>query len=350
MAATIQDVARVSSVSPSTVSRAFNHSALVNEETRQRIFAAAKVLNYVPNASARSLSIGRTKVIGVLLPLAHGEFFSVLIRGVDQAIVEAKRELLIAGTHNDLASAQSAFRRMNGWVDGFLVVTHNLDHDAFLEAAPDGTPTVFLHAPKPLPGHSSLQTDNLDSACMAVRHLIDEGHRRIAIVKGPETNGEAHERFRGYKKALRQADLPVHPELIYPGDFTREGGMEAARALLSTSNRPTALFAANDDSAIGVMFALTEQGCRIPEDMAVIGFDDIPSAKYQLPSLSTIHVPIIEMGRKAVETLVSAIDDPDGYEPEIFKFKGVLKARASTIGSRYVAETDPPFVALTGTR
>ena len=350
MAATIQDVARISAVSASTVSRAFNHSALVNEETRQRIFAAAKLLNYVPNASARSLSIGRTRVIGVILPLAHGEFFSVLIRGVDEAVVDAKRELLIAGTHNDLASAQSAFNRMNGWVDGFLVVTHNLNHDAMLEAAPSGTPTVFLHAPKPLPGHSSLQTDNQESACLAVRHLIDEGHTRIAMVKGPETNGEAHERFLGYMRALREAGLPIPPELVYNGDFTREGGMEAARALLSQNHRPTALFAANDDSAIGVMFALAERGCRVPDDMAVIGFDDIPSAKYQIPSLSTIHVPICEMGRRAVETLVAAIDDPDGYEPEIFNFKGVLTARASTIGSRYVADADPPFVPLTGTR
>ncbi len=225
MAATIQDVARTSAVSASTVSRAFNHSALVNEETRQRIFAAAKALNYVPNASARSLSVRLTKVIGVLLPLAHGEFFSVLIRSVDEAVVHAKRELLIAGTHNDLASVQSAFRRMNGWVDGFLVVTHDLDHDLFLEAAPNGTPTVFLHAPKLLPGHSSLQTDNLESACLAVRHLIDEGHRRIAMVKGPESNGEAHERFLGYQKALAEAGLPVEPDLIYSGDFTREGGM-----------------------------------------------------------------------------------------------------------------------------
>lgn len=350
MAATIQDVARMSAVSASTVSRAFNHSALVNEETRQRIFAAAKLLNYLPNASARSLSVGRTKVIGVLLPLAHGEFFSVLIRGVDEAVVDAKRELLIAGTHNDLASAQLAFRRMNGWVDGFLVVTHNLNHDDFLEAAPNGTPTVFMHAPKPLPGHTSLQTDNLESACLAVRHLIDEGHDRIAMVKGPETNGEAHERFLGYKKALSEAGLPIDPELIYNGDFTREGGLEAARALLSKGQRPTALFAANDDSAIGVMFVLAERGCRIPDDMAVIGFDDIPSARYQTPTLSTIHVPIWQMGKKAVETLVKAIDDPDGYEPEIFSFKGVLKARASTIGSRYVADAEPSFVPLTGTR
>ena len=185
---------------------------------------------------------------------------------------------------------------------------------------------------------------------MAVRHLIDEGHRRIAMIKGPETNGEAHERFLGYKKALREAGLPIDIELIYDGDFTREGGMEAARVLLSRNHRPSALFAANDDTAIGVMFALTEHGQRVPDDMAVIGFDDIPSAKYQTPSLSTIHVPICEMGQKAVETLVSAIDNPDGYEPEIFHFKGVLKARASTIGSRYVADADPPFVPLTGTR
>jgi LacI family transcriptional regulator len=110
------------------------------------------------------------------------------------------------------------------------------------------------------------------------------------------------------------------------------------------------VFAANDDSAIGVMFALTESGCHIPDDMAVIGFDDIPSARYQTPTLSTIHVPIAEMGRKAVETLVAAINDPDGYEPEIFSFKGILMARASTIGSRYVADADPPLPPLTGAR
>lgn len=350
MAATIQDVARIAGVSASTVSRAFNHSTLVNDETRDRIQVAARQLNYVPNASARSLSVGSTHVIGVLLPLAHGEFFSVLIRGVDEAVVEAKRELLIAGTHNDLASAESAFRRMKGWVDGFVVVTHNLNHDMLLAAAPDGTPTVFLHSPNSLPRYSSLQTDNLGSAYMAVRHLIDEGHREIAMVKGPEANGEANDRFLGYEKALREAGLPIDPAFIFEGDFTREGGIEAARSLLSRNHRPSALFAANDDTAIGVMFKLADHGCRIPDDLALIGFDDIPSARYQIPSLSTIHVPIIEMGKKAVETLVRAIDAPDSYEPEVFDFKGVLKPRASTIGSRYIADTEPAFVPLTGTR
>ncbi|MGD8415147.1 MAG: LacI family DNA-binding transcriptional regulator [Candidatus Latescibacterota bacterium] len=350
MAATIQDVARISGVSASTVSRAFNHSGLVNHDTRERIFAAAKMLNYVPNASARSLSTGRTKVVGVLLPLAHGEFFSVLIRGVDEAVVNFRREMLIAGTHNDLASARSAFRRMNGWVDGFLVVTHNLHLDWLVDAAPGGTPTVFLHSPKALPGFSSLQTDNQVSAYTAVRHLIDEGHERIAMVRGPEENGEARERFLGYEKALREAGLSTDHQLVLPGDFTREGGMEAAKTLLSRNHLPTALFAANDDTAIGVMFTLTEKGVRIPDDLALIGFDDIPSAKYQIPSLSTIHVPICEMGKKAVETLVAAIDDPEDYEPQIFNFQGKLKVRASTIGERYVPDADPPFVPLTGTR
>lgn len=350
MAATIQDVARLSGVSASTVSRAFNNTAPVNQDTRERIYAVAKRLNYMPNASARSLSAGRTDVIGVLLPLAHGEFFSVLIRGVDEAVVDANREMLIAGSHNDLDSARMAFRRMNGWVDGFLVVTHNLHVDLLVEAVPSGTPTVFLHTAVPVPGYASVQTENRGSAETAVRHLIDEGHRDIGMVKGPNENAEARERYLGYKQALSEHGLPFNPQFVFEGDFTREAGMEAARLMLASSRRPTALFAANDDTAIGVMFVLNDAGVDIPGDIALIGFDDIPSSRHQRPSLSTIHVPIGEMGHKAVEMLITAIDDPDNHEPQTLTFHGELRPRASTLGNRYREEMEPPVVPLTGTR
>ncbi|HUF09465.1 MAG TPA: LacI family DNA-binding transcriptional regulator [Rhodothermales bacterium] len=350
MAATIQDVARLSGVSASTVSRAFNHSAPVNPITRERIYATAKELNYVPNASARSLSARTSRVIGVLLPLAHGEYFSVLIRGLDEAVVDARREMLIAGSHNDLDSARQAFRRMNGWVDGFLVVTHNLHIDLLLEAVPDGTPAVFLHTASPLLGYSSVQTDNRASARVAVQHLIDERHQRIGMVKGPEQNGEAIERYLGFQEALRENGLTLEPDFVLPGDFTREGGIEAGRRLLDLNQRPTAVFAANDDTAIGLMFVLQEAGWRIPDDLALIGFDDIPSSRYQTPSLSTIHIPIAEMGRRAVGLLVDAMEDPEGRDPQVLMFRGLLRPRSSTIGSRYRAEMDPPDVPLTGTR
>ena len=350
MAATIQDVARVSGVSASTVSRAFNDTAPVNAGTRARIYEAAKKLNYVPNASARSLSTRVSRVIGVLLPLAHGEFFSVLIRGIDEAVLDSKREMLIAGSHNDLDSTHLAFRRMNGWVDGFLVVTHNLHVDLLVDAVPHGTPTVFLHTASPIAGYPCVRTDNYGSAREAVQHLIDEGHRRIGMVKGPERNAEAIERHRGFVETLRDNGLSVDPDFVYTGDFTREAGLEAGRKVADQKPRPTAIFAANDDSAIGLMFALNDAGIGIPNSLALIGFDDIPSARYQTPPLSTVHIPISDMGRRAVELLVSAIDSPDAPADEVVTIRGQLRPRASTIGKRYRPEIDPPDLPLTGTR
>lgn len=340
MAATIQDVARLSGVSPSTVSRAFNHSALVNGQTRERVFAVASQLDYVPNASARSLSAHRARVIGLVLPLVSGEFFSVLIRGIDEAVVEAGYELLIAGSHNAPDSARAAFRRMNGRVDGFLALPHNLSMEMLEEAVPGNTPAVFLHSAGSSASQLAIRIDNREAAATAVRHLIAEGHRGIAMVMGPESNGEALERYAGYERALEEAGIDVNPRLLFPADFTLEGGMEAAKRLLASGLRPSAVFAANDESAIGAMLVLKGAGMLIPDDMALIGFDDIPSARFQRPSLSTIHVPIRAIGRIGVESLIRAIENPGSDPPQPATIPCDLKPRASTLGCRYQEDED----------
>jgi len=310
---TIRDVAREAHVSVATVSRVFNGGGPVREETSRRIRDIAARLRYVPHGGARSLITSRTNTIGVLLPDLYGEFFSEVIRGIDIAARRAGYHLIISNSHHDKSEIESAMRAMRGRVDGVIIMSPDIDAQALMANLPDAHPVVLLNCAIRGAAFDSVNIDNTRGARAIVQHLISHGHQRIAIITGAPRNIDGHERLLGYRTALRAASIKRDPRYEVRGSFTEDSGYEAARALLETRPGPTAIFAANDSMAIGALSALREAGIAVPDDMAVAGFDDITIARYLNPPLTSVHVPIAELGERAMAKLITALRDKDRH-------------------------------------
>ncbi len=304
-AATIRDVAERAGVSVASVSRVLTGAGVVAEPTRSKVLEAVEALSYVPHSGARSLSTSRTDVVGVILPDLFGEFFSELIRGMDVACRAQGRHLIVSSSHDDAANASAAIRSMRGRVDGLIVLSPHLDSGA-LTASLSGRLPVLLMNGGDLDGQQpSMAVDNVGGARSAIEHLLGLGRRRIAHVGGPNGNVEARERKQGYVDAVTAAGTAP---ILAQGEFTQASGFAAAARLLASSDRPDAIFAANDAMAIGVLLAIQEAGLRCPDDVAVVGFDDVPIADLVRPGLTTLHIDIAGMGRRAVERLLADIE------------------------------------------
>jgi LacI family transcriptional regulator len=313
--ATIRDVAREAGVSVATVSRVFNNSGPVRDETRRRISEVALRLRYSPNSAARSLSTRQTEVIGVLLPDLYGEFFSEVIRGIDQWVQREGWHLLVSSSHNERSDIEAALRAMHGRVDGLLVMSPDLDARALSENLPANLPVVLLNCEVDGREYDSLNIDNYGGAVSVTRYLLDMGHRRMGVITGLPRNHDARERLRGTTAALTEAGLALEPELVVQGDFSEGSGYRAARALVEGGPLPTAIVAGNDSMAIGALSALAESGVRVPEDVALVGFDDIPIAQYVAPPLTTVRVAIPELGARAAARLLASLSRPAARQP-----------------------------------
>lgn len=302
---TIRDVAREAGVSLATVSRALNDAAEVTVDTRQRVRAVAERLGYVPHSGARSLITRKTGTLGVLLPDLYGEFFSELIRGIDQTAQRNGYHMVLASSHSDAREIASAVGSMRGRVDGFVVMSPDI---AALPAIGDLArtfPAVVLGGGPDVESHATISVANFDGAVAMGRHLIERGFKRVAFIRGPEDNVDAVDRLKGVRAAMQNVD---GVELIeYPGDFRQETGYNTAREIAAMTDRPDAIFCANDEMAVGAIGALHEAGLRVPADIAVVGFDDIPIARFLTPPLTTVRVPIAELGARATQRLIDAL-------------------------------------------
>jgi LacI family transcriptional regulator len=305
--ATIRDVAREARVSVATVSRALNDSGPVRDDTRRRVHDAAENLRFTPHGGARSLTTSRTNTLGVLLPDLYGEFFSEIIRGIDRSAQRAGYQLLLSSARNARDEVHGAFRAMYGRVDGLVLMAPDVELAELFTQHRDGTPIVFINSPVTSPDARLITIDNHGGAYRMVKHLVSKGHHRIAIIRGADSNHDAAERLRGYRAALDDCGIERDPYLEFKGDFSEGAGYRTARAMLKLRPRPTAIFAANDAMAIGALSALGEEGVAVPNEIAVAGFDDIPIARYASPPLSSVHVPIAQLGERAMELLVGAI-------------------------------------------
>jgi LacI family transcriptional regulator len=331
MAVTIKDVAREAQVSTATVSRVVNGHGNVTDATRARILGVTERLRYVPDCAARSLATGLNHTIGVLLPDMHGEYFSELIRGIDRAARQRKLHLLVSSSHGDADEARLALRSMNGKVDGVLIMSPHVDAQLLERALPRALPMVLMNTPAAAGRAPAFMTDNFGGARAMVEHLRALGYQRIAHITGPESNFESGERLRGYRAALgrRLASRGV----VVSGDFTEESGYLAGRKIAAATPRPDAVFAANDMMAIGCLCALTEAGVRVPQDIALAGFDDIPTARFVTPSLTTVRTETTELGRLAFEELACAIEQPASVRRTRHTLGTRLVVRASCPGS-----------------
>lgn len=308
---TIFDVAREANVSYSTVSRVINNKG-VSPEKRERVLRAMAELGYVANLQARSLAGGKSNIIGLLVHSLNVEYFGEIARGVDEALAAVQYDLMLYTTHRRKGRESAYVTRLTrNLVDGLLLVLPR-NAEAYLETL------RHRRFPHVLVDHQGIGSDvpsvgatNWQGGYDGTRYLIQLGHRRIGFITGDMSIGCARDRLAGYQQALREAGLPLDPALIREGDFLQPRGFICATELLDLAQPPTAIFASNDVSAFGVMEAVRNRGLRIPEDVSILGFDDIPQAAQVHPALTTVRQPLAEMGRTAVELLFTYIKEPD---------------------------------------
>ena len=301
---TIRDVARRAQVSVASVSRVLNGFEKVSEETRARVAEAVSALGYVPHAAARSLSMARTHSVAVVLPDLHGEFFSEIVRGMDRVASERGYLLLLSSLHSGSSLGTSALRALRGRVDGALVMAPHLSEEELAETLPPGVAVVLLNTRSQAEGRTSITLDNAAGARAVAEHLLALGRKRIVQIAGPLGNADAQERAEAFAAALRE-DGSVMLETVH-GDFTEESGEAATAALLAAGHSFDALFAANDNMALGALQALRKASIRIPEQVAVAGFDDIPLARHV--GLTTVRVHIADLGQQALGALIDSIE------------------------------------------
>ncbi len=307
---TIVDVAKAAGVSHATVSRVLNNQGYIGEETRQKVMAEVKRLGYVANGPARSLAGANSYLLGMMISGFYGDYVGELSQSVDAELSKSGYNLAIFPTHDSLdKETWYVHRIINGLVDGLIIMLpQNLNEYLPLLKA-QHIPYVLLDSAWADPDSAVVSTTNWQGAYDATKYLIELGHRRIAHILGLETRLSSSERHEGYRAALVDSELPIDPDLTQPGYFRSDGGYEAARTLLSLPEPPTAIFAANDTSALGAMKAAEEMGFRVPSDLSIIGFDG--QEKSELANLTTIHVPIGLVGRMAARALIDRVKNPD---------------------------------------
>jgi len=303
---TLAEIAKMAGVSQMTASRALNNKPGVSREKREEILLIADEMGYVVNRAAQKLSGGRSRIIGMIAQL-HTPFTSELVMGAGSAVRAAGYELLLYSLlGGDRRPPTDIVSLLQQFADGVIaVLPYEFDYLTTLASA--RIPVVTIDHQSEVPDYPSIIGDSYQGARVATRHLIDLGHRDIAFVTGNERLASARDRRRGFEDAMRQAGLPIRREYIAEGDYMQKAGFRAGSRLAAIKPRPTAIFAANDISALGVIAALREVGLRVPDDVSVIGFDDIPLASQIHPALTTIRQPMQQMGRSAVNTLLALI-------------------------------------------
>ena len=339
--ATIRDVAEAASVSIATVSRVLNNKARVNEETARRVWTAAADLDYWPNEAARTLTTNRTHVIGVLLPDLHGEFFSEVIRGIDQAAREAKYQILVSSSHADHHEVMTAAKSMQGRIDGLIFMASDNGLAEAVDRIQGRMPLVLINPRRIVKGMASLRIGNFMGAREAVSHLLRLGHEDIAILKGPSGNIDAEERLRGYRHALAAAGRDLGASREFQGDFREPSGYRAAAEILGGRQRPSAVFACNDMMAIALISAFGGAGLKVPEDIAVVGFDDIAIARFIHPPLTTVRVEAHQLGQRALRRLIASLsgDVTDSATEEVLSATLVVRESCGAYLARHSSTT-----------
>jgi DNA-binding LacI/PurR family transcriptional regulator len=331
----IKDIARAAGVSHSTVSRSLSDSRLVNPETKARIQQLARQAGYSPHAGARSLVMGRTRTIGVVVTTIADPFVAEVVQGIESAAYQHALSVILAtsGAEPEREIAAVTMLRSKR-VDGIIITSSRIGalYRDDLERA--GVPVVLIndHSSQGRQYTFSISVDNRHGGRLATQHLISRGHRRIAHIAGPDGHSSSDDRLAGYRQALAEAGLQDDPSMMRPGDGLAAGGQRALGVLLGQASPPTAVFCYNDMTAIGVLLAARERGLRLPKDLSVVGFDDIPFAAYVYPALTTIAQPKFDMGQRALAMLLALVKAGDAARSTVADVivQGNLVVRQST--------------------
>jgi len=329
MSPTIRDVARMAGVSATTASRVLSGSDHpVAAEVRRRVLEAARELDFTPNAYARGLSKGEFRIIGLVIPDILDPYFVEIARGVEDLASAEGYLVVLCNTDRQAAKERKYVEELRAMRAGVVLTGGGIDREAHLADLVSHPAPIVVIGRHELP-FSSVQIDNVQGAIDATEHLIRLGHRRIAFLSGPLTSATAADRWEGFRRAMSHYGLPVDPDLVVESDFSTGGGARGLQTLAKVDPLPTALFAANDHMAIGAIREARRLGIEIPGRLSVVGFNDIASACEVDPPLSTIHLPLREIGRMAGDLLLRQIKN--GRQPAAaLTVRGELVVRGST--------------------
>jgi DNA-binding LacI/PurR family transcriptional regulator len=322
----ISVVAARARVSTATVSRVINGTANVSPETAGRVREAIETLNFYPDISARTLGSGRSGLYGLIISDITNPYFPELVKAFEDIAVEHGQEVLIANTDYDPKRMEACVIRMlQRKVDGVAIMTSEMEDRLIHKFSHRQIPMVFMDTPKGVKGVSTVRVDYAAGVKQAMEHLFAFGHHRIAFISGPLGLSSAKVRAQAFTKSLRRHGLIGEPHLMQEGDHRVEGGHAAMQRILTSGKRPTAVLASNDLTAIGAMGAIHETGLRIPEDISVIGFDDIGLSAYTHPALTTLHVPRRELAATSFRSLFRGRDEIAGKAAD--KWEHVIQPR-----------------------
>lgn len=318
---TIREVSRRAKVSPSTVSRVLNGTVPVAEATKKRVLAAVEELNYRPNTFARGLATNRSGGVGVAINELTSPFYGAIVRGIEAEVEAAGMHLLVSSGHAEAERERRAVEFLRERrADALIVQVEATDDATLLEWARDQAPLVVIG--RLVPELACVYLDNEKGGFLATRHLLEQGHRRIAHITGPLAMQDSRARLQGYRRALEAAKLGYDERFVVESDFQEEGGQRATRRLLARGLGISAIFAGNDQMAAGALQVLREAGLRVPDDISLVGYDDVLFSRYLYPGLSTVRQPLIEMGRAAARLALGALEGKEvevrrKFEPEL---------------------------------
>lgn len=328
--ATMKDIAKLACVSTSTVSHVINHSRYVSKEIAERVNRAAQELNYSPSVLARSLKTNRTKTLGMLVTTSSNPFFGEVVKGVERSCYQKGYNLILCNTEGDqermITSISTLLQKR---VDGLILMCSSLEGERIdiFDKYPD-VPVVVMDWGPMLFTSDKIQDNSLLGGYIAAKYLIECGHHEIGCITGPLNRYQAQMRYEGYKRALNEEGLEFHSNWIIESNFECDGGYEAFNRMYQKGPLPSAIFVCNDMMAMGVINAANEKGIAIPEELSIIGYDDIQIAKFMSPSLTTIHQPKYSLGQAAVETLLLRLDKSCD-ETQVIQLEPTLVKRSS---------------------
>ena len=330
----IAAIAKRANVSTATVSRTLNQSGPVKAATARKVWRAATELNYYPNSHARALVSGRSRLIGLIVSDITNPFFPELIRTFEGLAAHKQYDLLLTSTDYDTSRMTACLRRMlERKVDGVAMMTSEMDAGLIKELARRNVPIVFMDVGQIGPRMSHVSIDYGNGVRQAVDHIVGLGHRHVAFISGPLDLHSARTRRQAFVDGLRQHEVPLERKFVREGTHTAEGGEKAMNELLALARRPTAVVCSNDWTAIGALHAIHAAGLRVPEDLSLVGFDDIPLSSYITPSLTSVRMSARDVGAAAFQALFSLIGE-EHVEGDVYQVATKLVIRNSTAKPR----------------
>ena len=330
----IAEIAKRASVSTATVSRTLNQSGPVKAATARKVWRAVTELNYYPNSHARALVSGRSRLIGLIVSDITNPFFPELIRTFEGLAAQKQYDLLLTSTDYDTSRMTACLRRMlERKVDGVAMMTSEMDAGLIKELSKRNVPLVFMDVGQIGPRMSHVSIDYGNGVRQAVDHIVAEGHKHVAFITGPLELHSARTRRQAFVDGLRHHGITLDRKLVREGTHTADGGEKAMKELINLSRLPTAVICSNDWTAIGALHAIHAAGLRVPEDVSLVGFDDIPLSSYITPSLTTVRMSARDVGSTAFQALFSLIGE-EHVEGDVYQIPTKLVIRESTAKPR----------------